>query len=127
MNNYHLSFLDTAIIVGVTLLVVVIGLIAARKVKRTTSGYFLASGNMPWYLIGAAFVSTSVASEAIVGIMGATYKGGLGIANWEWWALPTYLLTMVFFIPMYLRNKITTVPDLLNRPFWPTWNNNNSH
>jgi SSS family solute:Na+ symporter len=123
MNNYHLSFLDTAIIVGVTLLVVVIGLLAARKVKRTTSGYFLASGKMPWYLIGAAFVSTSVASEAIVGIMGATYKGGLGIANWEWWALPTYLLTMVFFIPMYLRNKITTVPDLLNRRFGPICSN----
>lgn len=123
MNNYHLSFLDTAIIVGVTLLVVIIGLVAAKKVKRTTSGYFLASGNMPWYLIGAAFVSTSVASEAIVGIMGATYKGGLGIANWEWWALPTYLLTMVFFIPMYLRNKIMTVPDLLNRRFGPACRN----
>lgn len=117
MNNFHLSFLDSSIIIGVTLLVVVIGLVAAKKVKRTSSGYFLASGNMPWYLIGAAFVSTSVASEAIVGIMGATYKGGLGIANWEWWALPTYLLTMIFFIPMYLRNKITTVPDLLKRRF----------
>ncbi|WP_316814351.1 sodium:solute symporter family transporter [Pedobacter heparinus] len=123
MNNFHLSFLDSAIIIGVTLLVVVIGLIAAKKVKRTTSGYFLASGNMPWYLIGAAFVSTSVASEAIVGIMGATYKGGLGIANWEWWALPTYLLTMIFFIPMYLRNKITTVPDLLKRRFGPACSN----
>lgn len=119
MNNFHLSFLDSAIIIGVTLLVVVIGLVAAKKVKRTSSGYFLASGNMPWYLIGAAFVSTSVASEAIVGIMGATYKGGLGIANWEWWALPTYLLTMIFFIPMYLRNKITTVPELLKRRFGP--------
>lgn len=117
MNNFHLSFLDSSIIIGVTLLVVVIGLVAAKKVKRTSSGYFLASGNMPWYLIGAAFVSTSVASEAIVGIMGATYKGGLGIANWEWWALPTYLLTMIFFIPMYLRNKITTVPDLFKRRF----------
>lgn len=119
MNNFHLTALDIAIIVGETLLVVVIGLLAARKVKRTTEGYFLASGKMPWYLIGAAFVATSVSSEQIVGTIGATYKGGLAIANWEWWALPTYLIMMIFFIPLYLRNKIITVPDLLNRRFGP--------
>lgn len=123
MNKFNLSVLDITIIVGVTLLVVIIGLVAAKKVKKTTSGYFLASGKMPWYLIGTAFVSTSVASEAIVGTIGATYKGGLGIANWEWWALPTYLLTMVFFIPMYLRNKINTVPELMNRRFGPACGN----
>lgn len=119
MNNFHLSVTDIVIIVAEILLVVVIGLLAARKVVRTTEGYFLASGNMPWYLIGAAFVSTSVSSEQIVGTIGATYKGGLAIANWEWWCLPTYLLMMVFFIPLYLRNKITTVPELLNRRFGP--------
>jgi SSS family solute:Na+ symporter len=55
---------------------------------------------MPWWLIGAAFVSTSVSSEQIVGTVGAAYKGGMAIANWEWWCLPTYLLMMVFFIPL---------------------------
>ena len=119
MNKFHLSLLDILIIVGETLLVVVIGLLAARKVERTTQGYFLASGKMPWYLIGAAFVSTSVSSEQIVGTIGAAYKGGLAIANWEWWCLPTYLLMMIFFIPLYLRNKIMTVPELLNRRFGP--------
>ncbi len=74
---------------------------------------------MPWYLIGAAFVSTSVSSEQIVGTIGAAYKGGMAIANWEWWSLPTYLLMMIFFIPLYLRNKIMTVPELLNRRFGP--------
>lgn len=119
MENFHLSTIDILIIVAEILLVVIIGFLAARKVKRTAEGYFLASGNMPWYLIGAAFVSTSISSEQIVGTIGAAYKGGLGIANWEWWALPTYLLTMIFFIPLYLRNKIMTVPELLNRRFGP--------
>jgi SSS family solute:Na+ symporter len=119
MENFHLSTLDILIIIAEILLVVIIGFLAARKVKRTAEGYFLASGNMPWYLIGAAFVSTSISSEQIVGTVGASYKGGLGIANWEWWVLPTYLLTMVFFIPLYLRNKIMTVPELLNRRFGP--------
>ena len=77
----------------------------------------LASGTMPWWLIGAAFVSTSVSSEQIVGTVGAAYKGGMAIANWEWWCLPTYVLLLIFFIPLYLRNRIMTVPELLNRRF----------
>lgn len=116
---FQLTVLDTVIIVAETLFVVLIGLLAARKTKRTTEGYFLASGTMPWWLIGAAFVSTSVSSEQIVGTVGAVYKGGMAVANWEWWCLPTYLLVLVFFIPLYLRNRIMTVPELLNRRFGP--------
>ncbi|MFO1497762.1 MAG: sodium/solute symporter [Verrucomicrobiota bacterium] len=118
-NPFHLTALDGVIIIAETLFVVLIGLLAARKAKRTTEGYFLASGTMPWWLIGAAFVSTSVSSEQIVGTVGAVYKGGLAVANWEWWCLPTYLLVLVFFIPLYLRNRIMTVPELLNRRFGP--------
>ncbi|MBL9215907.1 MAG: sodium/solute symporter [Opitutaceae bacterium] len=118
-SAFQLSFLDVVIIVGSTLAVVAIGLVAARRHERTTAGYFLASGKMPWWLIGAAFVSTSVSSEQIVGTVGATYRGGLAVANWEWFALPTYVLMLVFFIPLYLRNRIMTVPELLNRRFGP--------
>jgi solute:Na+ symporter, SSS family len=118
-ERFSLTLVDVIIVAAETLLVVIIGLVTARKTERTTEGYFLASGKMPWWLIGAAFVSTSVSSEQIVGTTGATYKGGLAIANWEWWALPTYLLLVVFFIPLFLRNRIMTVPELLNRRFGP--------
>ena len=118
-DRFQLSTADIAIIVAATLFVVIVGLLAARKVERTTEGYFLASGTMPWWLIGAAFVSTSVSSEQIVGTTGAAYKGGMAISNWEWWCLPTYVLLLVFFIPLYLRNRIMTVPELLNRRFGP--------
>ena len=119
MGGYALSYLDTAIILAELLLVVFVGLWAARRVEKTSQGFFLASGKMPWWLIGAAFVSTSVSSEQIVGTVGATYKYGLGIANWEWWCLPTYALVMVFFVPLYLKNRISTVPELLSRRFGP--------
>ena len=118
-DRFQLSTADIVIIVVSTLAVVLVGLHAARKVKRTVEGYFLASGTMPWWLIGAAFVSTSVSSEQIVGTTGAAYKGGMAIANWEWWCLPTYVLVLVFFIPLYLRNRIMTVPELLNKRFGP--------
>ncbi len=118
-KTFQLTPLDIAIMVAETLFVVLIGLLAARRAARTKESYFLASGTMPWWLIGSAFVSTSVSSEQIVGTVGAVYKGGLAIANWEWWCLPTYVLLIVFFIPLYLRNRIMTVPELLNRRFGP--------
>lgn len=119
MSNFALSPLDLAIIVGSIVFSVGVGFWASRHVEKTTRGFFLASGKMPWWLIGAAFVSTSVSSEQIVGTVGAAYKHGMGIANWEWWCLPTYTLVMLFFIPLYLKNRISTVPELLTRRFGP--------
>ena len=114
-----LSVLDLIIIASSILFSVAVGFWASRRVEQTAKGFFLASGKMPWWLIGAAFVSTSVSSEQIVGTVGAAYKHGMGIANWEWWCLPTYALVMVFFIPLYLKNRVTTVPELLTRRFGP--------
>jgi len=43
----------------------------------------------------------------------------MGVANWEWWALPPYSMVIIFFIPLYLKNRITTVPELLSKRFGP--------
>ena len=119
MNDFALNVPDVIIIAAAILGVVSVGLWASRKVEKTTKGYFLASGKMPWWLIGAAFVSTSVSSEQIVGTVGAAYQHGMGIANWEWFTLPTYAMVIIFFIPLYLRNRITTVPEFLSQRFGP--------
>ncbi|MFA6185929.1 MAG: sodium/solute symporter [Phycisphaerae bacterium] len=115
--HFELSFIDTLIIVGSVLIVVAVGLLATHRQDKTARGYFLASGKLRWWIIGAAFVSTSVSSEQIVGTVGAAYKNGMGIANWEWWALPPYTLLILFFIPIYLKNRIATVPELLTRRY----------
>jgi len=117
--RFALTGPDVAIIIGSLLLVVGVGLWAARRPERTARGYFLASGRLPWWIIGSAFVSTSVSSEQIVGTVGAAYEYGMGIANWEWCSLPVYTLLMVFFVPVYLRNRVTTVSEFLLRRFGP--------
>ncbi len=116
-TGFSLSSVDIAIILVAIGGVIAVGLWASRKVEKTTKSYFLASGKMPWWLVGAAFVSTSVSSEQIVGTIGAAYENGMGIANWEWFALPVYTLVIVFFIPIYLKNQITTIPEFLRRRF----------
>lgn len=114
-----LSTIDLVIIGASIVLAVVVGIAAGRKQDRTAKGYFLASGKLPWYIIGSAFVSSSVSSEQIVGTVGAAYQHGMGVANWEWFTVPHYLIFILFFVPMYLRNKITTVPDFLSRRYGP--------
>ncbi|MBP7933780.1 MAG: sodium/solute symporter [Phycisphaerae bacterium] len=117
--GFSLNALDLSIIVGSLLLVVLVGLRAGRQNGQTARGYFLASGRLPWWIIGSAFVSTSVSSEQIVGTVGAAYQHGMGIANWEWCSLPVYTLLMLFFIPVYLRNRVTTVSEFLGRRYGP--------
>lgn len=116
--DFTLHAIDVVIIVASVVLVVGVGLWASRHQDKTAKGYFLASGKMRWWIIGAAFVSTSVSSEQIVGTVGATYEHGMGIANWEWFGL-AYVPLILFFIPIYLKNQITTVPEFFGRRFGP--------
>ncbi len=113
-----MNSLDIAIIIASLVVVVVAGLVASRDQDKSAKGYFLASGKMPWWLIGAGFVATSVSSEQIVGTVGATYTHGMGITNWEWFA-PNKFLMILIFVPIYLRNRVTTIPDLLARRYGP--------
>ncbi len=113
-----MNSLDITIIIASLVVVVVAGLVASRDQDKSAKGYFLASGKMPWWLIGAGFVATSVSSEQIVGTVGATYTHGMGIANWEWFA-PNKFLMILIFVPIYLRNRVTTIPDLLARRYGP--------
>ncbi len=123
MSDFHLSPADVAVILATVLAVLGIGLWASRRAGDTAASFFLASGRMPWWLIGLAFVSTSVSSEQIVGTVGRAYQDGMGVANWEWFSLPVYVPVLVFFIPIYLKNRVATVPELLTRRFGPLCGN----
>lgn len=114
-----LSAADIAVILVSLCVVLGVGLWATRRNISTAQEYFVASGQLPWWMIGTAFVSTSVSSEQIVGTVGSAYENGMGIANWEWWSLPCYIVLIAIFIPIYLKNRVTTVPELLTRRFSP--------
>jgi solute:Na+ symporter, SSS family len=117
--DFSLGAADVIIIAGSILSVLLVGLWASRKQDASARGYFLASGKLPWWIIGSAFVSTSVSSEQIVGTVGVAYEHGMGVANWVWCSLPVYTLLMLFFIPVYLKNRVTTVSEFLGRRYGP--------
>lgn len=114
-----LSSIDITIIVISLAIVMAVGFWASRRKSEAAADYFLASRRLPWFLIGTSFVSTSVSSEQIVGTVGAAYEHGMKIANGELWSLPAYTLLVCVFIPIYLKNRITTIPDFLTRRYGP--------
>jgi len=113
-----LSLLDLVVVALSLLIVVAVGFVTSRKGSETSEGYFLAGRTLPWWMIGLSFVATSVSSEQMVGTVGVTYTSGMGIANWEWFAL-AYIPLMVFFLPVLLKNRITTVPEYFRQRFGP--------
>ena len=114
-----LSGMDLAVIALSLFVVIGIGLYASRKKSDTMEGYFLAGRSMPWWIIGTSFVATSVSSEQMVGTIGMTYTSGMGIANWEWFALPCYAILILIFLPVLLKSRITTIPEYYRRRFGP--------
>ena len=87
--------------------------------EKDTSDYFLASKNLPWWAIGASLIAANISAEQIVGMSGSGYAIGLAIASYEWMAAATLLIVGKFFLPIFLKNHIYTMPQFLERRYGP--------
>ena len=85
--------------------------------EKDTSDYFLASKNLPWWAIGASLIAANISAEQIVGMSGSGYAIGLAIASYEWMAAATLLIVGKFFLPIFLKNEIYTMPQFLRRRY----------
>jgi SSS family solute:Na+ symporter len=110
---------DLAIFIGYFVIVAVIGFLSGRGHNQSVSGYFRGGNRLPWYVIGFSVVAAGVSSEQFVGEMGYAYKIGMPTANWEWLVLPAVSILLWIFVPIYVRNGITTMPEYLEARFGP--------
>ncbi len=117
-----LSSIDSAVVI-----VYVAGIFAlAQWVSRgktggetTSSDYFLAAKALPWWAIGASLIAANISAEQIVGMSGSGYAIGLAIASYEWMSALTLLIVGKFFLPIFLRNEIYTMPQFLEQRYGP--------
>lgn len=79
--------------------------------------YFLAEGSLTWWAIGASLIASNISAEQFIGMSGSGFKIGLAIATYEWMAAVTLLVVAVFFLPVYLKNKIFTMPQFLHQRY----------
>ncbi len=84
-----------------------------RKKHEDSKDYFLAKDSLTWWAIGASLIASNISAEQFIGMSGSGFTMGLAIAAYEWLAAITLLVVAVFFIPIYLKNKIYTMPQFL--------------
>jgi SSS family solute:Na+ symporter len=85
-----------------------------KKTGTSTKDYFLAEGSLTWWAIGASIIASNISAEHFIGMSGSGFAMGLAIASYEWMAAATLIIVAVFFLPIYLKNKIYTMPQFLS-------------
>lgn len=88
-----------------------------HKSDTTSTGYFLAEGSLTWWAIGASLIASNISAEQLIGMSGSGFKLGLAISTYEWMAAATLVIIAIFFIPVYLKNKIFTMPQFLHQRY----------
>lgn len=111
-----LGFLDSVIIL-VSLLLVVGAVLRAAGKKQTDAEYFLAGRDLRWPFIGMSLLASNISAEHVVGMAGDGYRIGLVTGGYEWMAAWCLIILASLFAPLYLRSRIYTIPEFLERRF----------
>lgn len=85
--------------------------------EHDSKAFFLAEGSLTWWAIGASLIASNISAEQFIGMSGSGYKMGLAISSYEWMAALTLIIVAVFFMPVYLKNKIYTMPQFLHQRY----------
>src|SRR6187399_2814123 len=88
-----------------------------KRDAADSKDFFLAEGSLTWWAIGASLIASNISAEQMIGMSGSGFKMGLAISTYEWMAAVTLIIVATFFIPVYLKNKIYTMPQFLNQRY----------
>jgi len=88
-----------------------------KAAQASSKDYFLAEGSLTWWAIGASLIASNISAEQMIGMSGSGFRLGLAISTYEWMAAATLVIVAIFFIPVYLKNKIYTMPQFLSQRY----------
>jgi len=111
--DYIIFGLYAATIIGV-------GLWVSRKkdgLDKTSDDYFLASKSLTWWAVGASLIAANISAEQFIGMSGSGFAIGLAIASYEWMAAITLIIVGKFFLPVFLKANIYTMPQFIEKRY----------
>lgn len=114
-NDYIIFFIYFIVVAAV-------GYYVYRKKSKAAADskdFFLAEGSLTWWAIGASLIASNISAEQFIGMSGSGFAMGLAIASYEWMAAATLVIVAIFFLPIYLKNKIYTMPQFLAQRYSP--------
>ena len=118
MNQLH--FADYIVFLLYFIIVSSYGLyVYYRKKSKSieSKDFFLAEGSLTWWAIGASLIASNISAEHFIGMSGSGFALGLAISTYEWMGAATLIIVAVFFVPVYLKNKIYTMPQFLSQRY----------
>lgn len=113
-------WVDYAIVAGYMALILGVGLWVSRPKRgedKNAADYFLASKGLSGWVIGASLIASNISAEQFIGMSGSGFAIGMGIASYEFMAAITLILVAVFFMPIFLKMQIYTMPEFLARRY----------
>ncbi len=113
----EISLIDLSIIIIYMLGIVALGLFSTRKQRLTSENYFLAGRGLSWPTVGAALFASNISTIHLIGLSADGYRLGLVTGNFEWIATFTLILLGIVFAPFYIKTKIATLPEFLEKRF----------
>jgi SSS family solute:Na+ symporter len=112
-----MSFKDLFVFIVYFIVVASYGYWVYRKKKKASVSashdYFLAEGSLTWWAIGASLIASNISAEQFIGMSGNGYFVGIAVAAYEWLAALALIIIAVWFMPVYLKNRIYTMPQFL--------------
>jgi len=118
--NHQLIFKDYLIFIIYFVIVGSYGywIYSKRKSREHDSkAFFLAEGSLTWWAIGASLIASNISAEQFIGMSGNGFTIGVAVAAYEWIAAIALIIVAVWFIPVYLKNKIFTMPQFLKQRY----------
>ncbi len=88
-----------------------------KSASESSKDYFLAEGSLTWWAIGASLIASNISAEQFIGMSGNGFTVGIAVAAYEWIAAIALIIVAVWFIPVYLKNKIFTMPQFLKQRY----------
>jgi len=114
--NQGLQTYDYIVFVLYFILISSYGIWIYRKksaASTNTKDFFLAEGQLTWWAIGASLIASNISAEQFIGMSGNGFRLGLAISVYEWLAAVSLVVVAIFFMPVYLKNRIYTMPQFL--------------
>ena len=88
-----------------------------KSAIASSTDFFLAEGSLTWWAIGASLIASNISAEHFIGMSGSGFALGLAISTYEWMAAATLIIVAIFIIPVYLKNRIFTMPQFLAKRY----------
>jgi SSS family solute:Na+ symporter len=114
---HAISTADLLVFFTYFIIIIVYGYLIYRRKKTETDSsshsFFLAEGSLTWWAIGASIIASNISAEQFIGMSGDGFFAGIAVAVYEWVGAAALIIVAVFFMPVYIKNKIYTMPQFL--------------